>query len=79
MRTAGCIIALPLAGYGAELLEMLPLAPAKLPVDAHLSFNLILAALAWPFSRLLSRLMLRLVPEEARTDKVPIYLDGRES
>ncbi|MGO7042225.1 Na/Pi cotransporter family protein [Rhizobium acaciae] len=78
VRAAGCLIALPLAGYGAELLEMLPLAPPKLPVDAHLAFNLILAALAWPFSRLLSRLMLRLVPEEARTDNAPKYLDSQE-
>ncbi len=78
MRAAGCVIALPLAGYGAELLEMLPLAPAKLPVDAHLGFNLILAALAWPFSRLLSRLMLRLVPDEVQTDKAPKYLDSQE-
>ncbi len=66
VRAIGCLIALPLAGYGADLLEMLPLSPAKLPVDAHLGFNLILAALAWPFSRTLSQLMLKLVPEEAR-------------
>ncbi|MBB4229213.1 Na/Pi cotransporter family protein [Rhizobium mongolense] len=78
VRAAGCVIALPLAGYGAELLEMLPLDPAKLPVDAHLGFNLILAAVAWPFSRLLSQLMLRLVPEEAQTDNAPKYLDPHE-
>ncbi|QPB18334.1 Na/Pi cotransporter family protein [Rhizobium sp. 007] len=78
VRAAGCVIALPLAGYGAELLEMLPLDPAKLPVDAHLGFNLILAAVAWPFSRLLSQLMLRLVPEEAQTDNGPKYLDQHE-
>lgn len=52
VRAIGCAVALPLAGYGADILEMLPLAPAKLPVDAHLGFNLLLAALAWPFSRL---------------------------
>ncbi|AJD41995.1 Na/Pi cotransporter family protein [Rhizobium sp. SEMIA 4085] len=78
VRAAGCAIALPLAGYGAELLEMLRLDPAKLPVDAHLGFNLILAAVAWPFSRLLSQLMLRLVPEEAQTDNAPKYLDQQE-
>ncbi len=78
VRAVGCLIALPLAGYGAELLEMLPLTPAKLPVDAHLGFNLMLAAFAWPFSRLLSRLMLRLVPEEAHADNAPKYLDSRE-
>ncbi|MBY5760270.1 Na/Pi cotransporter family protein [Rhizobium leguminosarum] len=78
VRAIGCAVALPLAGYGAELHEMLPLAPAKLPVDAHLGFNLILAALAWPFSRLLPRLMLRLVPEEEQADSAPKYLDKSE-
>ncbi|MFP3544764.1 Na/Pi cotransporter family protein [Rhizobium sp. SIMBA_035] len=78
VRAIGCLIALPLAGYGAELLELLPLAPEKLPVDAHLGFNLMLAAVAWPFSRLLSKLMLRLVPEEAQPDNAPKYLDQGE-
>ncbi|NTA50019.1 Na/Pi cotransporter family protein [Agrobacterium tumefaciens] len=78
VRALGCAVALPLAGYGADLLEMLPLAPAKLPVDAHLGFNLILAALAFPFSRLLSRWMLRLVPEEMQVGNAPKYLDDVE-
>lgn len=78
VRAIGCLIALPLAGFGADLLEMLPLSPAKLPVDAHLGFNLILAALAWPFSRLLSRLMQRLVPDDAQPDTAPRYLDSHE-
>ncbi len=78
VRAIGCVIALPLAGYGADLLGMLPLNPAKLPVDVHLTFNLLLAALAWPFSRILSRLMLRLVPEDAQPDTGPKYLDLHE-
>ncbi|OCJ16292.1 sodium:phosphate symporter [Rhizobium sp. AC44/96] len=78
VRAIGCLIALPLAGYGADLLGMLPLNPAKLPVDVHLAFNLLLAALAWPFSRILSRLMLRLVPEDAAPDTGPKYLDLHE-
>ncbi|CUX66221.1 Phosphate:Na+ symporter family protein [Agrobacterium tumefaciens str. Kerr 14] len=78
VRAIGCAVALPLAGYGADLLEMLPLSPAKLPVDAHLGFNLILAALAWPFSRLLSKLMLRLVPELLQADNAPKFLDHGE-
>lgn len=78
VRAIGCAVALPLAGYGADILEKLPLSPAKLPVDAHLGFNLILAALAWPFSRMLSRLMLKLVPEEAQLDNGPRYLDSQE-
>ncbi|WP_027229600.1 Na/Pi cotransporter family protein [Phyllobacterium sp. UNC302MFCol5.2] len=78
VRSIGCSVALPLAGYGADILEMLPLSTAKLPVDAHLGFNLILAALAWPFSRLLSNLMLQLVPEEVQPDNAPKYLDQGE-
>ncbi|MBX5086779.1 Na/Pi cotransporter family protein [Rhizobium lentis] len=75
VRAIGVGVALPLTGYGADILAMLPLSPAKLPVDAHLGFNLILAALAWPFSRLLSKLMPRLVPEEVQPDNAPKYLD----
>ncbi|MGO6966468.1 Na/Pi cotransporter family protein [Rhizobium leguminosarum] len=78
VRTLGCLIALPLAGYGAELIQMLPFGPAKLPVDAHLAFNLLLAALAWPFSRPLAALMARLVPVQAEPDSAPKYLDAQE-
>lgn len=78
IRAIGAVIALPLAGYGGEVLEMLPLSPAKLPVDAHLGFNIVLAILAWPFSRLLSTLMLRLVPDRVQTEDAPRYLVGKE-
>jgi phosphate:Na+ symporter len=78
VRAAGCFIALPLTGYGAYLLEMLPLAAVKLPVDAHLSFNLTLAALAWPFSRPLSRLMVYLIPSELQSENSAKYLDSQE-
>ncbi|AHF85028.1 sodium:phosphate symporter [Rhizobium leguminosarum bv. trifolii WSM1689] len=78
VRTLGCLIALPLAGYGAELIQMLPFGPAKLPVDAHLAFNLLLAAVAWPFSRPLAALMTRLVPDQAEPDSAPKYLDAQE-
>ncbi|RUM22063.1 Na/Pi cotransporter family protein [Rhizobium vallis] len=78
VRTIGCLIALPLAGYGAELIQMLPFGPAKLPVDAHLAFNLMLAALAWPFSRPLATLMARLVPDQVEPDNAPKYLDAQE-
>ncbi|MBD9525102.1 Na/Pi cotransporter family protein [Ensifer sp. ENS02] len=78
VRAIGCAIALPLAGFGADMLDTLPLSHAKLPVDAHLGFNLILAALAWPFSRLLAKLMLRIVPGDAQTENAPKYLDLQE-
>ncbi|NKM27190.1 Na/Pi cotransporter family protein [Rhizobium laguerreae] len=78
VRALGCLIALPLAGYGAELIQMLPFGPAKLPVDAHLAFNLLLAAVAWPFSRPLAVLMTRLVPDQAEPESAPKYLDAQE-
>ncbi|WP_037469804.1 Na/Pi cotransporter family protein [Sinorhizobium fredii] len=78
VRAIGCAVALPFAGYGADILEMLALSPAKLPVDAHLGFNMLLAALAWPFSRLLSRWMLRLVPEVVQPGNAPKYLNQGE-
>ncbi|WP_064705758.1 Na/Pi cotransporter family protein [Rhizobium bangladeshense] len=78
VRTLGCFIVLPLVGYGAELIRMLPFGPAKLPVDAHLAFNLLLAALAWPFSRSIAVLMARLVPDQPEPEDAPKYLDAQE-
>ncbi|SDN02156.1 Na/Pi cotransporter family protein [Ensifer sp. YR511] len=78
VRATGCAVALPLSGYGVELMGVLPLAPERLPVNAHLAFNLILAVAAWPFSRLLSRLMSRLVPDVAQVEDAPKYLDPVE-
>lgn len=78
VRTAGCLIALPLAGYAAPLLQMLPFGPAKLPVDTHLIFNILLAAVAWPFSRMLAIFTARLVPDEVQPDQGPKFLDMQE-
>ncbi|WP_320197926.1 Na/Pi cotransporter family protein [Agrobacterium sp. rho-13.3] len=78
VRGAGCAIVLPFAGYCAELLAMLPFAPTKLPVDAHLAFNVLLAALAWPFSRLTSHLMKSLISDDAPAEFGPKYLDAHE-
>jgi phosphate:Na+ symporter len=78
VRGIGCLLVLPLAGYGAMLLEMLPTPAAMLPVDAHLAFNLVLALVAWPFSTLLSGWMARLIPEEVRPDLAPKFLDREE-
>ncbi len=75
VRGIGCLIALPFAGFGAELLHSLPLQPEKLPVDAHLAFNILLALVAWPFSSPLSRLTTRLVPADAQAETGPRFLD----
>ncbi|NTF10699.1 Na/Pi cotransporter family protein [Agrobacterium rubi] len=78
VRGAGCVLVLPLAGYGAELLTMLPLPTAKLPVDAHLAFNVCLAVLAWPFSRAISGITKSLIADDAAAEFGPKYLDEQE-
>lgn len=77
VRAIGCLITLPLVAFAAELLETLPLNLAKLPVDAHLAFNIALALLAWPFSGLLSDLMKRLIPTAEDPDTGPKFLDAQ--
>lgn len=72
------MIALPLAGYAAPLLHLLPFGPAKLPVDTHLIFNILLATLAWPFSRMLAAFTARLVPDDEQPDQGPKFLDMQE-
>lgn len=76
VRTVGCLIALPLAGFGAALLQQLPLSHDMLPVDAHLIFNLALAAIAWPFSGLISDMMAKIVPDDAKPEEGPRFLDA---
>ena len=75
VRGIGCAIALPLAGFGADLLQSLSLSPQKLPVDAHLLFNIALALVAWPFVGLLSKMMNRLVPADPEAQTGPLFLD----
>ncbi|MBB4440081.1 MULTISPECIES: Na/Pi cotransporter family protein [Rhizobium] len=66
VRAIGVCIALPLAGYGADLLELSPLPHQNFAVDAHLAFNLLVALVAWPLSPFVLSLMSRLLPEEKK-------------
>ncbi len=75
VRGIGCAIALPLAGFGAEIMQSLPLSPEKLPVDAHLAFNILLTLVAWPFSGLLSDMTARLVAADPEAESGPRFLD----
>jgi len=75
VRAAGCALTLPLAGYSAQLLELLPVSHDKLPVDAHLGFNLALAVLAAPFAGPLSRLTARLLPDPTKAEDGPSFLE----
>ncbi|MFS2324158.1 Na/Pi cotransporter family protein [Brucella sp. H1_1004] len=78
VRGIGCLIALPFAQYGADVAAALSLPASKLPVDAHLAFNIMLAIVAWPFSRLLSDLMIRMVPDPQKSDMGTKFLDMQQ-
>lgn len=75
IRGAGCAMALPFAGLAAQAMQLLPLEPEKLPVDAHLAFNLLLAVLAWPLSGAVVKLTERLVPPDPQPESGPRFLD----
>ena len=66
VRATGCLLALPFAGGAAALLSGLPLHFSGIAVEAHLAFNLALAALIWPFTGLICALLGRLIPDEDR-------------
>jgi phosphate:Na+ symporter len=74
-RAIGCAIALPLAGPVADVVLTLPLSPEKLPVDAHLAFNILLALVAFPFSAHVSGIAARLVPDDPQREDGPRFLD----
>ena len=78
VRAIGCLAALPLAGYGAALLEMSPFSHANLAVDAHLFFNLAVAAIAWPLSPLLLRVTTALLPKKEKSESHRSYLDSHD-
>ncbi|MEI4486094.1 Na/Pi cotransporter family protein [Frigidibacter sp. MR17.14] len=71
VRAIGCLIALPLAGVLAAAVQALPLPHTGLAVEAHLAFNLVLAAGIAPFAGPLSRLLAQLVPEVEQTGEAP--------
>ncbi|WP_026623206.1 phosphate:Na+ symporter [Ensifer sp. WSM1721] len=75
VRAAGCLVALPLAGVNADLLQNLPLPRQNLPVDVHLLFNLVVALIAWPFAGVLARTLSRFVPDDEADETGPRYLD----
>lgn len=78
VRGVGCAVALPLAGYIGTWVSMLPTANSMMPVDVHLTFNVALAVLAWPFSSLVSSTMVRIIPQEIEADTQPRFLDHAE-
>ncbi|MCW8060677.1 Na/Pi cotransporter family protein [Agrobacterium tumefaciens] len=78
IRGIGCLLTLPFAEQFANLLSLLPLPASKLPVDAHLAFNIALAAIAWPCSRVLSARMAIIIPNRIQPENGPKFLDQDE-
>lgn len=78
VRAAGCALVLPFLSEIAAWLAPLAGNPATVLVDAHLAFNLALAALFLPLAGPMAALLARLRPEEAEADdpRLPRYLDS---
>ncbi|WP_353471926.1 Na/Pi cotransporter family protein [Salipiger sp. H15] len=76
VRAIGCLCVLPFAAPFATLLQRVP-AGSGLAVEAHLVFNLVLAAAIWPASGLIATLMTRVIPEPAEDtpELAPRWLD----
>ncbi|MEG4644522.1 Na/Pi cotransporter family protein [Paracoccus sp. P2] len=78
VRAVGCLVALPLAGQAAQVLTAVPLPETGLAVEAHLAFNLALAAAIWPFSALVTRLTGLILREDETPPPIEAQLlDGQ--
>ena len=76
-RAAGALLALALLGPFTDALRALDPAPARLVANAHLAFNLLLAAATLPFLAPFGRALVRLLPAPpaAADAGAPRYLD----
>lgn len=75
-RGLGCGLALPLAGEIAGLLATSPLGISRLPVEAHLGFNLVLLVVILPLTGAIARLVERLVQDRTTPeDALSSWLD----
>ena len=76
-RVAGILLALAALPWEAEWLATLDPAPARLVANAHLGFNLVTAALAYPVLPAMAWLLQRLLPERPPDQDagIPRYLD----
>lgn len=78
IRAIGCAAAMPLAGYGAQLLDLPYFSHQQLAVDAHLIFNIAVALIAWPLSPFVLRLTTAILPEQKSVDAQRSFLDGHD-
>jgi phosphate:Na+ symporter len=75
VRLIGCAIVLPFADQTASALSGFASDPAQLVVDAHIAFNLLLAAIMLPLLDVCSWAMRRLLPEALIQGDGPGHLD----
>ena len=77
VRGAGCLVVLPLLATIAALLPHIEAAPARLVVNFHTAFNLVLAVVFLPFTDRLAGLLIRFLPDLPRPADPgkPIHLE----
>jgi phosphate:Na+ symporter len=78
VRALGCLVVLPLLPAIAGLLRHLEPAGARLAVDFHTVFNLVLAIAFLPFTSQLAAVLFRLFPDPARPadPAKPVHLEA---
>jgi phosphate:Na+ symporter len=77
VRGVGCVVVVPLLALIAGLLAQIEPAPARLVVNFHTAFNLVLAVLFLPFTDRLAALLVRFLPDPPRPADPgkPIHLE----
>ena len=78
LKAIAVLLAIPFAGMMAAALAQFAPAPARLPINFHLAFNLALALIALPLLGPLANLVTRMMPEPVSTAadrKTPKHLD----
>jgi phosphate:Na+ symporter len=78
VRLIGCAIALPLLPYCVALLARLDANPARLVVNFHTAFNVVLAALFILPTNRMAQLLIRMLPDPPKPADpgAPLYLES---
>ncbi|CAH1652950.1 Na/Pi cotransporter family protein [Chelatococcus asaccharovorans] len=75
-RLIGCAIVLPFAGQAVAILSGLVSGPAQQIVEAHIVFNILLAAIMLPLLTPFAWAVRRILPEAATREDGPRHLDS---
>ncbi|TKT82437.1 Na/Pi cotransporter family protein [Aquamicrobium sp. LC103] len=75
-RLVGCVVVLPCAGQVASFLSSVASDPAQQIVEAHILFNIVLAAIMLPLLTPFSWAVRRLLPETSSDADGPRHLDA---